>query len=480
MSAKHCSSIFACLCCLLFISLGTMAEKLPLKNSEHQQRNARLQSYLGTHRTYPSPRAIPTEPAGCQLLHINHLGRHGSRHPIELDDVLALVSEYETLVGTRPLTKAGSQLRVDIHRMADWLRNNPARIAQLTDKGVNEELALGQRAARMLRPETRNSQQLSIATGTSQTDRTKHSLEMFQEGLSRELGENMHVIIRPVMPDKKMTELLTPFFHCPRLDRVLKPLAKSATAEYIANLSQSHPEITTRFADQLIPGLSDAKAIRLAINLFQLCRIENPLDQSFGICATFTDSTADDSWLGLVQWLGDTANHIYYYNMGPAIVMDDIQSSMGMPILRHFLDTTDAAARDESDVRAHFRFAHDATLSPLLQSIGIIKTRGAEDERYLSWNTSRQLPMGANLYWQLYECRDGLKVRMLLNERVEPFPFPPCSKQELCDWRDVKQHYKHADYQDRMEKACSVDEHNVQPLSSSMQDMEPSASDNII
>ena len=480
MSTRHYSFMLACLYCLLFVSTRGLAREPIQENSESLEHHTRLQSWLSTYSSYPDHRDIPARPAGCRLLHLNHLGRHGSRNPMQLEDVLTLANEYEVLAETRPLTRNGSRLRLDIHRMTDWLLNNPVQIARLTEKGINEELALGQRAAQMLRSEIRQNQQLSIATGTSPIERAQHSLKVFQEGLSQGLGKDVHILANPIMPEEKMTEMLTPFLpliHCPRLEQVLVPLEKSTTSEYLANLSHSRPKIVTRFADQLIPGLSDAQATHLTITLFQLCQFENPMDQSFNICNLFTDWTPDNSWLELVQWLGDVVNHIYYYKMGPAVVMDGIQSSVGMPILQHFLETTDAAARHKSDVRAHFRFAHDATLSPLLQSIGIIKTRGTEEERYLSWNSSRQLPMAANLYWQLYECHEGLRIRMLLNEKVEPFPFPPCSEQELCDWQAVKRHYQHADYRDRMKEACSIDKHDASSLTPAAHEAKPSAPD---
>ena len=157
----------------------------------------------------------------------------------------------------------------------------------------------------MFQPEIRQNRQLSIATGTSQIERAQHSLKVFQEGLGQELGKDVRILVHPIMPEKKMAEMLTPFLpliHCPRLEQVLGPLEKSTTDKYLANLTHSRPKIVTRFADQLIPGLSDAQATHLTVTLFRLCQFENPMDQSFNICNHFinccllyTSDAADES-----------------------------------------------------------------------------------------------------------------------------------------------------------------------------------------
>ena len=95
------------------------------------------------------------------------------------------------------------------------------------------------------------------------------------------------------------------------------------------------------------------------------------------------------------------------------------------PLLRDFLEKADAALEPGSRIAADLRFSHDTGLMPFFALIGLDGyDRGYTfEEAFENWDSTRLMCMATNLQMVFYRGTEGgTLVKILLNERETPIP----------------------------------------------------------
>ena len=90
----------------------------------------------------------------------------------------------------------------------------------------------------------------------------------------------------------------------------------------------------------------------------------------------------------------------------------------GVNLLKDFVAKADDALRQDSDVAADLRFAHDSAFLPLCSLLGIpgYPTYSIA-EAYRSWNVADAVPMCSNLQMVFYKGKGDILVKVLVNEK---------------------------------------------------------------
>lgn len=105
------------------------------------------------------------------------------------------------------------------------------------------------------------------------------------------------------------------------------------------------------------------------------------------------------------------------------------------------------------------KFAHDSTLLPFLTSIGLYRDEfplaadtPIDQRSRRKWKISEIMPFASNIWFELFRCEDGYKVRMLHNEREVVIPGCP---DVICPLERMNQILKQ-NLNCEFDKICSV------------------------
>ena len=111
----------------------------------------------------------------------------------------------------------------------------------------------------------------------------------------------------------------------------------------------------------------------------------------------------------------------------------------GMNLLNDFVVKADDALRQDSDVAADLRFAHDSAFLPMCSLLGIkgYPTCSVEDA-YGNWNAADAVPMCANLQMVFYSGRGDVLVKVLVNEKVAVLDDITPVQGSFYRWSDIR------------------------------------------
>ncbi|MGI9274906.1 MAG: histidine-type phosphatase [Endozoicomonas sp.] len=441
---------------------------------------------------FSTPRATPpSAPENCRLIHINHLGRHGSRHIANIKkferEILARAVRLG-LIKTQSKETKKSLLAADLSTPekphspeAKWLseqvmrltllyRANPQLPGRLTELGKAELEKLGQRlftytgldreaAVKLVRSR-------KITAATTSLVRTQTSRDHFLKGMRQFLN---------IQPGALQLELITATSGEP--DPQLQPynicskhLTKKSRLNQLGNLKAEEFLMRSPLKEgESISGIflkeaTNSQQQDLASLLYSLCQMDADDSYRLGLCSYISTRIGYSSMVSLFQNHNRAADIRIFYQTGPAKEFEGINRLMMINLLNAFLESTRKAIGDPEAPVLSLRFAHDSTLLRFLQILNIITEENSTQKGEVTWKLSGLAPMAGNLIWQTWSCGnsgegnetpDVFRVRMLFNEESIRFPIDSCEPSDpFCDWSEVEAYYRKMSENISLEKAC--------------------------
>ena len=111
----------------------------------------------------------------------------------------------------------------------------------------------------------------------------------------------------------------------------------------------------------------------------------------------------------------------------------------GLQLLKDFVAKAEEALKEDSNVAADLRFAHDSGFLPICGLLGIegFPVHSIE-EAARSWNASEVIPMCANVQMIFYEGKGDVLVKVLVNEQEEHLGGLTPVESYYYRWEDLK------------------------------------------
>ncbi|SCU91217.1 LANO_0D11078g1_1 [Lachancea nothofagi CBS 11611] len=184
-----------------------------------------------------------------------------------------------------------------------------------------------------------------------------------------------------------------------------------------------HKDVYGNFSNQYLKDISGRlnkqnKGLELnttdAANLFDWCAFEINAKGYSDICDVFTQEE-------LVKWSYYNDMHTYYRD-GPG---NSLAPTMGAVNFNASIELLKQS--DQLDLKVWLSFTHDVNLVNYLTAVGLFddgKKLTPDNMPFQSqlFHGSWQVPQGARIYTQLYQCGDQSYVRYVVNDVVIPIP----------------------------------------------------------
>ena len=441
-----------------------------------------VEPYLSTKAPYPEPKQSQTLPLpdSCQLVHINYLGRHGSRHISKWQDFQEdVIEEAETLGlleaadDSDNLTPLSIQLIKRIKALNKAYSRSPDLLGSLTLQGLNEQEALGSRLfdnTNLSASEAhKRIKERSIYVETTSVSRTQTSRDAFLQGLAQATNyDRSDLPTYFYTPDPNEVDRRLHFYdHCKNyLDekKQRSGIAKQLTKTYLARPGNN--EAIEAFGRHFLKSATAKQYNKLGKLIYALCRLDANMQYTLNVCPLILQTGKDGKQF--MKVMHQTANIKQFVKRGPAgpaknatpgdhPAENTLNRDMTVELLDDFLVSAQAAINDPNHPVANLRFAHDSTILRMLLIMGQVTFKTSYSRKAgVMYDVSRFAPMSANIAWQTYRCTSPdqpdtpvYKVRYLHNERQGHFPTPNCWSSSakpdddgLCPWSEVKSYYQ--------------------------------------
>ena len=483
-----------CLHAVLYISINSSAAE-----QTHFKPETQIEPYLATKAPYPVPSTSYQVPLqqGCELVHINHLGRHGSRHISKLQDFKEDIVQIADALGLpmkksdplpSDLTPLGKTLTRRIQALNESYEENPELLGSITIPGFIEQEGLGFRLFENtnLRPDQAWNQirRRGVVALSTSVSRTQASRSAFLQGLASASGHDRSQLNADIQTPAatEIDRTLHFYDHCQNyIDEKAgrKKLAKTLKKQFLETIKAT--EITDQFGQHFLTGRSSEDYSKLGDLIYGLCRLDANLQYALSVCPLIS-ATGNDGF-HFLKLVHKTANIKQFSKRGPSgpnnpdnptdtkkpSDKNTLNQDMAVDLLRDFLSTTQAAIDKPSYPIANLRFAHDATVLRMMQILNQITYKTAYSVKQgVLFDTSKLAPMSANLTWQTYRCpipaepdQWEYKVRYFHNERLGHFPTPNCwggsdpdKDDGLCPWSEVRDYYQAKVDRFSLEQVC--------------------------
>lgn len=461
------------------ISISLFALLMLLVNSafggsyEYQRLQKEIEPYLATKRPYPVPSEIrlASAPGGCQLIHVNHLGRHGSRQVTSakdfLSDYIHPAIKLGLLTGFGPqhlvpadnvqLTPSGRLLAERLSTLNKHVQQGRFVAASLTQQGVQELEDLGRRLFNNtgLSP-VEIKKQISLRSLYAQSTskiRTQDSRKAFLNGLASSLEvspESLRTIL--VTPAPLETDRTLHFYdHCKNY-LTSKKAIKKASKKHLARLQdeEKYLKANREIARTFMTALDDQQSAELSNLVYSLCQLDANLSYTLGVCPLLLK--ANSSFASYLKAKSHLANVKQFYKRGLPPELNGLNRDMAVDLMHDFLISSQAAIDNPlTHPIATLRFAHDSTLLRMMEMLDLVTLSNSVDVfGEVTWDVGKLAPMAANILWQTYQCPAPFNdnepvylVRMLHNERVKNFPIGQCKEGDgFCNWDNVREYYQ--------------------------------------
>ena len=356
----------------------------------------------GTYHAYPYVAMGKTPvPEGYRAFYVSHYGRHGSRYLTRDDRYSRPLGFYRSQQRAGNLTPLGEDF---LRRLEILWTEVEGKGGQLSATGVRQHREIAGRL--MERYPSLFTPGAVIEAASSTSGRCQASMDAFCDSLlaacpglsvSRRSDEATMAVLVPKNPA------------IDALDDDFSPWRTTVYADFKA--SHIHPQRLLRSL------LKDASCVQdpmeAASDLYYLAMGMQDIPSA----VDFDDLFTPEELYGALQCV-DT--RMYYVNVAGTIGPQSVR-----PLLQDFLDKADAAVTGVSPAVATLRFGHDSILIRLLSLLGVKECAARETDigkyadAWVGWQVS---PMAANLQVIFYRGKDGVKLKLLLNERETSIP----------------------------------------------------------
>ncbi|XP_072546052.1 multiple inositol polyphosphate phosphatase 1-like isoform X2 [Salminus brasiliensis] len=365
----------------------------------------------------------------CTAVHLTAIIRHGTRFPTAGN--VRKIDTFQNLVKSE--AKGDLSFLPELKAWKMWYKEEMD--GRLVDKGRADHRHLAQRLAKAFPTllSKKNLLDKRVKFITSSKHRCVNSTLAFKQGLKEFFGveedseyavndelmrffDSCRRLVETVEKNKKAVEEVTRFNEGPEMKRVLEKLADRLQVPY-ANITMDSVEA----------------AFYLCSYEFAICGLNSPW------CQLFDEVDAE-----VIEYSGDLKQ---YWKKGYG---HDINSKSSC-ILFHdlFIRLETAANQSKSGLPVSeavtVQVGHAETLLPLLTLLGLFKDSTSLTstnfalQRGRAFRCSRNMPYTANLLAALYDCPDGFRLQVRVNEKPVTLPgldsFSPL-------YQDVKEQYK--------------------------------------
>ncbi|MBN1468191.1 MAG: hypothetical protein JXM74_02800 [Fusobacteriaceae bacterium] len=418
-------------------------------------------TFLSSKSPYPyEVTDYSSPPKNYNLVFINYVGRHGSRHLSSSKYDKTLFELLSIAEKDGEITNLGKELKDEISKL---MKVEEGNYGLLTIKGKKELENIGRRTA--INNKKLFSYKSEVIAYATYSDRAKESRDEFLKGLKKEINSvsitsNFYEEFKdPYLRPYDIAERYIDFEENGEWNSIFneytkREIGKKFDKEILLKL------VSERFYDRLEKGefkLKDENGkVKLknpteaVSNLYNLYIISAALKEEglFEFKKYFTNEQL--AWYESIISIED------YLQKGPSIT--SLPTDIIAPLVKNMINSTENGLKNPN-LAGIFNFAHAETIIPLVSFLEISTYNESSNnptEILKNWDASTVTPMAANIQWLIYSNGKDLLVKMLQNEKEVAFPiktnFYPYYK-----WEDVKKYY-----QDKIEKIGFSNDNNLE------------------
>ena len=348
--------------------------------------------------------ACTPAPRGYKPFYISHIGRHGSRYPVNPGYVGNGLDPLRKADSLGLLTSEGKRLMAAFERLDSISQGTYGLICAL---GADEQQAIARRMAATYPRVFRQRGRDSVACYSTHKQRAILSMTNFAAALASSAPK---VHIGFVAGEKYYDYLCREELAAPGLKGGSRKADKAMAEQF------DYQGFYSRIFTDPVAAHSCFKSDRL---MAETCVTNGSVADYLGIpelvrCLTPSEFEAASRIYNAKQ---------YYQHCGSA-EQGEWRMHIMDPLLLDFVEKADAAVAGNK-VAADLRFSHDVGLMPFFSLIGLqgYDTRLRFEEVSDHWNASYMMPMAANLQLVFYRSRKGdVLVKVLFNEGDSSIP----------------------------------------------------------
>ncbi|XP_052425995.1 multiple inositol polyphosphate phosphatase 1b [Carassius gibelio] len=404
--------------------------------------------HLLDHILFVNKSLVAPPSSDCRAIHMVSVIRHGTRYPTTKN--VKKIARLFDLVSSH--ASGSASCLNDIKTWKMWYTEDMD--GRLVEKGRDDHRHLAMRLAQSF-PTLISEDHLRanrIEFITSSKHRCVDSVKAFQEGLHR-FWDVEDMDYKHYVDDS----LMRFFDHC---ERFVESVEKNKTAlkeverfKSSAEMDAVRRKISSRLQipySQFTPDMAEAA--------FFLCSYEFAIkSENSPWCDLLDESDAQ-----VLEYKNDLKQ---YWKRGYG---HDINRKSSCPLFHDIFKRLDKAAdyyrSGEVKKTATIQVGHGETLLPLLSLMSFYKDKKpltAENfslQHSRTFRTSQIIPYAANLVFVLYECSDGLRLQLFLNEKLMTFPN---MNHSAPLYETVRKHYSKLLSGCEFNKECNVPQSNL-------------------
>lgn len=362
-----------------------------------------------------------TAPKGYKPFYISHFGRHGSRYQSRPAYFKPAVDCFQAAKAAGILTEKGEELYRAIQTLLDVHEGMYGELAPL---GAREHHQIARRMFEREKKVFTSHQRNQVRCASSYFSRCIVSMANFTE----ELSSNAPDLEVTYLVGKRYNEAYLNAKPFPKFEPQTRPILDSLKRKYM------HPEtlMSLYFTDQqkaysLTP---DPYAMELGLYYFwSICYNLDFLGMDMTPLIPFEELVASSA----------IDNAYRYATVAISEEFGKYTRLTGLQLLKDFVAKAEDALKEDSNVAADLRFAHDSGFLPICGLLGI---EGfpvySIEEAARSWNAAEVIPMCANVQMVFYKGKGDILVKVLVNEQEKYLEGLTPVKDCYYRWSDLK------------------------------------------
>lgn len=403
-------------------------------------------TYLSSKTPYPyETKEYTKAPKDYDLVFINYVGRHGSRHLSSSKYDKTLFELLSIAEKDGEITDLGKELKNEISKL---MKVEEGNYGLLTIKGKKELENIGRRTA--INNEKLFTQKSQIIAHATYSDRAQESRDEFLKGLTKEVNS---LSVTSSFYDEFKDPYLRPY------DIAEKYIAFEENGEWNSIFEEyTKREVGKKFDKEVLSKLMSEKFFnKLEKGEFKLkdesgkVKLKNPTEAVSNLYNLYIISAAlkEEGTFEFkkyfteeqLAWYESVISMEDYLQKGPSIT--SLPTDIIAPLVKEMIDSTENGLKNPK-LAGIFNFAHAETIIPLVSflEIGTSNVSSNKPEEILkNWNASEVSPMGANIQWLIYSNGQDMLVKMLQNEKEVSFPIKT-STYPYYKWEEIKLYYQ--------------------------------------
>lgn len=354
-------------------------------------------------------------PRGYKAFYISHIGRHGSRYPVDLNYIMHGLGPLTKADSLGLLTDEGKKLLHGFQKLDSISREDYGMLCEL---GAAEHNGIGERMARRFPTVFKGSKDSIVIVCTYKT-RTIMSAANFLSGFK---GYAPKMKVGFFAGEKYYNYIC-------REDQAKSGL--KVAGKLSDKMSADSIDFKAFYSRILTDPARSREIVRHDRVMLETCYTNGTVAAYLGIPDIVECLTPEEYRLASLSY-----NNKMYVSHCNSLEQGDWRVHLMDTLLVDWITRADAAIAGNK-IAADLRFSHDVGMMPFYGLIGVAGNEQRADflHAYDVWNSTEIMPMGANLQMIFYRNRKGdVLVKVLLNEEETEFPL-------LVRERDVKAPY---------------------------------------